>query len=145
VAVAVGSGRSNREAADELFISVKTVDHHLQRIYRKLGIKGRSSLAVLVTRDGAQDAVPTERGALDGSRRADAHAPTVARRPVDDHLVWMPSGAPGETDDDPWAAADVPVVALSDEQLDFLSAFAEQPPLPRIRGVGDPTAAFEAG
>jgi DNA-binding CsgD family transcriptional regulator len=50
VAVAVGAGRSNREAADELFLSVKTIDHHLHRIYRKLGLRGRAELAVLVTR-----------------------------------------------------------------------------------------------
>ncbi|CAA9275554.1 MAG: hypothetical protein AVDCRST_MAG76-3656 [uncultured Acidimicrobiales bacterium] len=50
VAVAVGRGLSNRAAADELFLSVKTVDHHLQRIYRKLDLRSRAELAVLVTR-----------------------------------------------------------------------------------------------
>src|SRR5207237_7964122 len=53
VAVAVGAGRSNREAAAELFLSVKTVDSHLQHIYRKVGVRGRAELAVLVTRGSA--------------------------------------------------------------------------------------------
>jgi DNA-binding CsgD family transcriptional regulator len=51
VALAVGSGLTNREAADELFLSVKTVDSHLQAIYRKLEIRSRSQLAALVARD----------------------------------------------------------------------------------------------
>jgi DNA-binding CsgD family transcriptional regulator len=48
VAMAVGRGLSNRQAADELFLSVKTVDFHLQGIYRKLGIRNRTQLAALV-------------------------------------------------------------------------------------------------
>ena len=48
VAFAVGNGASNREAADELYISPKTVDFHLQNIYRKLGLRRRGQLAVLV-------------------------------------------------------------------------------------------------
>jgi DNA-binding CsgD family transcriptional regulator len=133
VAVAVGSGRSNREAADELFISVKTVDHHLQRIYRKLDIKGRSSLAVLVTKGVAPgEPAATERPAASHGGGRDHRFP------------WLPPAAPSDADDDPWAGAELPDVALSDEQLDFLSAFAEQPTLPRFRGLGDATASFEA-
>jgi DNA-binding CsgD family transcriptional regulator len=52
VAMAVGRGASNREAAERLFISVKTVDHHLQSIYRTLGLRRRSQLAGLVAADG---------------------------------------------------------------------------------------------
>jgi DNA-binding NarL/FixJ family response regulator len=37
-------GRSNREIADELSISVRTVENHLQRIYIKLGIRARNEL-----------------------------------------------------------------------------------------------------
>jgi DNA-binding NarL/FixJ family response regulator len=49
VARAVSRGLSNREVATELFLSVKTVDFHLQRIYRKLDVRSRTVLAVLVT------------------------------------------------------------------------------------------------
>jgi DNA-binding CsgD family transcriptional regulator len=53
VAMAVGDGLSNREAAERLYVSVKTVDYHLQNIYRKLDVHSRSQLAALVTRRAA--------------------------------------------------------------------------------------------
>jgi DNA-binding NarL/FixJ family response regulator len=51
VAEVVASGLTNRQAAEELFLSVKTVDFHLQQIYRKLEVRTRTQLAVLVSRD----------------------------------------------------------------------------------------------
>lgn len=48
VALAVGHGASNRGAAEQLFISAKTVDHHLQSIYRKLNLRSRTQLVALV-------------------------------------------------------------------------------------------------
>jgi DNA-binding CsgD family transcriptional regulator len=45
VAELVGSGRSNQETAAELFMSVKTVEANLTRIYRKLSIRSRTQLA----------------------------------------------------------------------------------------------------
>jgi DNA-binding CsgD family transcriptional regulator len=53
VALGVGRGASNREAADELFLSVKTIDYHLQNIYRKLDVHSRAQLAVLVAAETA--------------------------------------------------------------------------------------------
>ena len=50
VAEVVGGGSTNKDAAATLFVSVKTVDAHLQSIYRKLGIQSRAELAVLMTR-----------------------------------------------------------------------------------------------
>jgi DNA-binding NarL/FixJ family response regulator len=50
VAEVVGTGVSNKAAALALHVSVKTVDTHLQSIYRKLGLRSRSELAVLVAR-----------------------------------------------------------------------------------------------
>jgi DNA-binding CsgD family transcriptional regulator len=38
-------GRTNREIAQDLFVSVKTVEKHLASAYRKLDIEGRSELA----------------------------------------------------------------------------------------------------
>ncbi|HUA07436.1 MAG TPA: LuxR C-terminal-related transcriptional regulator [Solirubrobacteraceae bacterium] len=38
------SGRSNREIAQELYVALKTVEGHLSRAYRKLGIEQRSEL-----------------------------------------------------------------------------------------------------
>ncbi|MFC7448354.1 helix-turn-helix transcriptional regulator [Rhodococcus daqingensis] len=45
VADLVAAGRSNKDVAGELFLSVKTVQYHLTRIYAKLGIRSRSELA----------------------------------------------------------------------------------------------------
>jgi DNA-binding CsgD family transcriptional regulator len=45
VAELVGSGRTNQEAAAELFMSVKTVEANLTRIYRKLSVRSRTELA----------------------------------------------------------------------------------------------------
>jgi DNA-binding CsgD family transcriptional regulator len=50
VALLIGGGRSNREAAAELFVSVKTVESHVQSVFRKLGMHRRSELANLVGR-----------------------------------------------------------------------------------------------
>jgi DNA-binding CsgD family transcriptional regulator len=48
VAEAVARGLTNREVAAELFLSPKTIDFHLGRVYRKLGIHSRAELATLV-------------------------------------------------------------------------------------------------
>jgi len=45
VAELVAEGRTNREIAAALFIAPKTAEHHLSRVYRKLGIRRRSELA----------------------------------------------------------------------------------------------------
>ncbi|WP_405020872.1 LuxR family transcriptional regulator [Kitasatospora sp. NBC_00070] len=45
LAALVGGGASNRQAAQQLFVSVKTVEGTLSRIYRKLGIRSRTQLA----------------------------------------------------------------------------------------------------
>lgn len=45
VAELVATGRSNREIASELFMSLRTVETHLTKVYRELGIKSRAQLA----------------------------------------------------------------------------------------------------
>jgi DNA-binding NarL/FixJ family response regulator len=45
VAQLVARGLSNRQVASELFVSVKTVQFHLTRIYSKLRIRSRVELA----------------------------------------------------------------------------------------------------
>jgi LuxR family maltose regulon positive regulatory protein len=41
----VAAGATNREVSAELFVSPKTVEYHLTRIFRKLSIARRSELA----------------------------------------------------------------------------------------------------
>jgi DNA-binding CsgD family transcriptional regulator len=45
VAALVASGKTNREVASQLFTTVATVEAHLTRIYRKLGLRSRTELA----------------------------------------------------------------------------------------------------
>lgn len=45
VAELVAAGRTNREVAEILFMSPHTVEAHLTRIYRSLGVRGRTALA----------------------------------------------------------------------------------------------------
>ena len=47
IADLVAEGRSNREVADALFLTVHTVETALTRIYRKLGVSSRAGLARL--------------------------------------------------------------------------------------------------
>jgi DNA-binding CsgD family transcriptional regulator len=56
VALLVGRGATDRAAADELFISTKTVGYHLGNIYAKLGIRNRTQLAGLVAAEEAATA-----------------------------------------------------------------------------------------
>jgi DNA-binding CsgD family transcriptional regulator len=49
VAYAVAEGRTNKEVADALFLSPRTVEYHLSSVYRKLGVHGRGALARKLT------------------------------------------------------------------------------------------------
>lgn len=59
VAELAASGATNKEIAAALFMSVRTVEAHLSRVYRKLNVRSRTELAshvspaVLTNRDGA--------------------------------------------------------------------------------------------
>ena len=45
LAALVAAGRTNKEAAAEMFLSVKTVEANLSRVYAKLQVRSRSELA----------------------------------------------------------------------------------------------------
>ena len=47
VTTLVAKGLTNREVAAELYVSPKTVQYHLTRIYAKLGVRSRAELAAL--------------------------------------------------------------------------------------------------
>ncbi len=51
----VATGRTNRQAAGELYVSVKTIEYHLGNIFAKLGIRSRKDL---ITRTGAPQPRP---------------------------------------------------------------------------------------
>jgi DNA-binding CsgD family transcriptional regulator len=45
IAALASAGRSSKSIADDLGLSVRTVDNTLQRVYIKLGVHGRADLA----------------------------------------------------------------------------------------------------
>jgi DNA-binding CsgD family transcriptional regulator len=58
VALRVAEGATNREAAAALFLSPKTVEAHLSRIYSKLGVRSRTELAHRLVAEHATADVP---------------------------------------------------------------------------------------
>jgi ATP/maltotriose-dependent transcriptional regulator MalT len=57
VARLAADGRTNREIAHELYVTLKTVEGHLSRAYTKLGIEGRAQLPRVL--EGEKTRVPT--------------------------------------------------------------------------------------
>ena len=51
IALQVATGMSNREAAEALFLSPKTVEFHLTRVYRKLDVNSRAELIRLLAHE----------------------------------------------------------------------------------------------
>ncbi|MGN9907670.1 helix-turn-helix domain-containing protein [Phytohabitans sp. LJ34] len=51
VAELVAEGHTNRQIGGQLFLSVKTVERHLARIFDKLDITARAKLAAMVASD----------------------------------------------------------------------------------------------
>jgi DNA-binding CsgD family transcriptional regulator len=64
IALLVSSGATNREVASQLFLSVRTVEYHLHKIYTRLGISSRAALAGAISASAADPS---------------AHAPSTPR------------------------------------------------------------------
>ena len=56
VAELAAQGRTNKEIAAELFMGVSTVEAHLSRVYRTLGIRSRTELAGWIAASGVEAA-----------------------------------------------------------------------------------------
>jgi len=48
IARLAAAGATNREVAKHLFLSTRTVDHHMRNIFARLGIRSRVDLAKLM-------------------------------------------------------------------------------------------------
>lgn len=55
VALEVARGESNSQVAARLFLSAKTVEFHLGKTYRKLGVRSRGGLAQALSERGLLD------------------------------------------------------------------------------------------
>lgn len=55
VAELVRDRRTNREIAEELFLSLKTVEAHMRNIFQKLDVSSRTEVAQLIGRTRTAD------------------------------------------------------------------------------------------
>jgi DNA-binding NarL/FixJ family response regulator len=65
VAELIAAGLTNRQIAERLVLSGKTIERHVSNLFLKLGVTSRTSVAVAVARRREQDQPPRRR-----SRRA---------------------------------------------------------------------------
>jgi DNA-binding CsgD family transcriptional regulator len=70
VALAIGTGQTNREVAAGLFLSPKTIEYHLANVYRKLGVRSRAQLVRLLVEQGVADGVRHDRHGTAARARA---------------------------------------------------------------------------
>jgi DNA-binding NarL/FixJ family response regulator len=69
----LGEGLTNREIGARLYISPKTAEHHVSRVYAKIGVSTRAEAAAYAARNaGSNRTCPTPRrgGNLPNRRRA---------------------------------------------------------------------------
>ena len=51
IAMLAAEGMTSKDIAERLYLSVRTVDNHLQHVYAKLGVSSRTGLARALGRD----------------------------------------------------------------------------------------------
>ncbi len=80
VAELVLAGKSNREIASALYMSQRSVEAHLTKVYREFGVRSRSQLAAALASGAGQS--PIHPGRTSGDQRADA-SPALGSAPAD--------------------------------------------------------------
>jgi two-component system nitrate/nitrite response regulator NarL len=58
----VAAGASNEDIAERLFLSLKTIESHLRRMFDRYGVMNRTELAVLALKEGWVSASCSSRG-----------------------------------------------------------------------------------
>lgn len=59
----VATGMLDKEIAFELTVSIKTVQSHMEKIYRKLGVSNRTEAAIIAKKIGIEESDPPKRDA----------------------------------------------------------------------------------
>jgi DNA-binding CsgD family transcriptional regulator len=72
VAALVAEGKTNREVAAALFLSERTVEGHLTRVFGKLGVRSRHELTHVLTRDQRREVESSNTGDAPVSTRPTA-------------------------------------------------------------------------
>lgn len=78
-AVLAAAGQSNKDIADELVLSVRSVENRLQRVYEKLGVKSRSALPRALN-FGGDEGIPLEVPTPDQTERPPFRRPAPRER-----------------------------------------------------------------
>ena len=107
VAALAAQGRSNRQIAAELYVSVRTVEAHLSHVYRKLGVRSRAELARRLMSRGAQRQSR-------GPRSQSAVVPAFPRRPSRRSFAGMTAGERNREDVAVLDSAALPVPAAAE-------------------------------
>ncbi len=71
-------GASDKDIAQQLYLSVRTVQSHLAHLYHKLGVRSRTEAALIALRMGwFVDEAPTETSKFSNSTEADSRHPAL--------------------------------------------------------------------
>ncbi|HSR26401.1 MAG TPA: helix-turn-helix transcriptional regulator, partial [Candidatus Eisenbacteria bacterium] len=96
IAHLVARGGSNREVAEQLYLSPRTVGYHLARVFQKLGVSSRTRLANLLLESELDDTEGRRRvrsGLADRAKAAFRRTDEAARQAL---LAERAPGRPGE-------------------------------------------------
>ncbi|MGW0182576.1 helix-turn-helix transcriptional regulator, partial [Nocardia sp. NPDC003345] len=63
IAEAVAEGYTNRDIAAQMFLSTRTIDYHLRKMYQKAGVNSRAELTRILLTGAGDDRGPTGAGA----------------------------------------------------------------------------------